>query len=658
MKNTSPWAVRALSRLLVMVMSLVVGLGPAASSHAQTLDPRAGAAIGLASKASQDLSWYFDKSASLDVDFVAGGYWAGTPKPDVQSLNDLVGADFRRASVAYDFNASGLLVRQEVNAPRIPYLSGAPRGLLLERQTENRITDATGASQVTGVGNSNATAALSTAVGPDGAFSMERATSTVSNGFVQSGGKTIPGDSSVWTYSTLVPKLTSSNNVRLSLVLTGGSSASYDITFDQFGGGIVSGSGVDYGVIDRGSFWLPYISANIGNNTTATMRLYPVSSGTGSADFAYTQLEKGVGPTSRIKTSGSLLRRERDVSTFPVSALFGSGPAAFSITAKPPGGPVDRVIAQVDDDTESNRITVRRSSAGKIEVVVVSGGSTIATMDLGAHTALASTKVSVGWDGTTISAIRDGASLTEVASAQPAGLSKFRLGANTSATSLDGVITRLTAYKSKKASLFYEAQSSAFAVWGDSMAAGSGASLASTMWHYRVQNDLLRTRYVGAVSGETSTQMLARCLADTTHRNWVAIFWVGHNSPDATTDVANIQACIAHLSVDPRFPGYLVLLPTIQAGNLPGSTTYNKIMATRALMLSTFGGLYTAGGHVVDAPAALAAANDNSPQDLSDVANGWTPTSLRASGDTIHLGDPGQVVIQNLNETAMVAKGY
>ena len=49
------------------------------------------------------------------------------------------------------------------------------------------------------------------------------------------------------------------------------------------------------------------------------------------------------------------------------------------------------------------------------------------------------------------------------------------------------------------------------------------------------------------------------------------------------------------------------------------------------------------GGRFVDAYAALAAANNGSSQDLADVANGYTPASLRT--DPIHLNDAGYSVV-------------
>lgn len=64
MKNTSPWAVRALSRLLVMVMALVVGFGPVTSSYAQAVDP---VARGLAAKAAK-----FNPTATPYADQIKG----------------------------------------------------------------------------------------------------------------------------------------------------------------------------------------------------------------------------------------------------------------------------------------------------------------------------------------------------------------------------------------------------------------------------------------------------------------------------------------------------------------------------------------------------------------------------------------------------------
>jgi putative lipoic acid-binding regulatory protein len=588
--------------------------------------------------------------ATFDASLVLPWFYGDSrPVFTLDALLASLNGVFRRSSIGRYLASTALITPAAANSPRVPVVSGVRQGLLIEAASENKMVQATGASQITAGGNTNVTVTASPVMGPDGAFSMQRTTSTVASGYAQSSNITLPGDNSIWSFSAMIPKAVASNAVKIEVVCVGGSAFTDNVLFDQFTGVITSSVGTITGVIDLGAYWLVYIVHNINTNTTAQVRHYPVFGGTGSCDIVYVQAEKRPWPTSRIKTVGAALRRERDFISFPTTKLIGAAQGTLAITAKPPGGAIDRVIAQFDEGTENNRITIRRSSAGNIEVVWVSGGVTLGTSSLGAHTALAETTVTIGWQAGSLKAVRDGGDPVTIAATAPT-VTTLRLGGNSVDASLDGVISRVSTWNTYRAEAFYAAPAVSLVAWGDSMAAGSGVSTVPEHWIDMLGVDLGRTIYNGGVGGETSTQVKTRHLADTTHLSWVSLYFLGHNAPNAVTTVADLQAMIAHQNVDDRNKPFLIDLPVQNTTNAVGSAGFLEILATRAAIIAAFPNNY------VDIPAALAAAGDGSANDNADIAAGYTPRSLLA--DTIHLNLAGQTVVKNANKAAIIARGY
>ena len=66
------------------------------------------------------------------------------------------------------------------------------------------------------------------------------------------------------------------------------------------------------------------------------------------------------------------------------------------------------------------------------------------------------------------------------------------------------------------------ALSSNIALWGDSLTWGYAPQL-QTLWAGRQV-------FNGGVIGETSMQIADRQVADAGHRDWVTVFWYGHNN--------------------------------------------------------------------------------------------------------------------------------
>jgi lysophospholipase L1-like esterase len=84
---------------------------------------------------------------------------------------------------------------------------------------------------------------------------------------------------------------------------------------------------------------------------------------------------------------------------------------------------------------------------------------------------------------------------------------------------------------------------------------------------------------------------------------------------------------------------------------MPWTTDSDDDSATRDQLNADLAVTY--GTHFLDVIGPLQAANDGSADDLSDVANGWTPRSLRF--DHGHLNDAGYGVVAQLLHGAIVA---
>jgi lysophospholipase L1-like esterase len=138
------------------------------------------------------------------------------------------------------------------------------------------------------------------------------------------------------------------------------------------------------------------------------------------------------------------------------------------------------------------------------------------------------------------------------------------------------------------------------------------------------------------IAGETSSQVLARMLADTTHRHDVTVIWMGRND---LTDPARIESDVAAAVKSLGSDRYVIL--TILNGDFygteakgaPGDQTILDINASFVLNHP---------GHVLDIRSHLVSLYDpTNPQDVQDHARDIPPSSLRAHWnggiDLLHL---------------------
>lgn len=211
----------------------------------------------------------------------------------------------------------------------------------------------------------------------------------------------------------------------------------------------------------------------------------------------------------------------------------------------------------------------------------------------------------------------------------PAGTGTLQLAATT-----------LSGYGITEATSIESLNTMNVAFWGDSLTAGqqgNGISLPSqfsSLTGYQVFN--------GGIGGQTSTQISSRQTADTAKFGYCTIIWAGQNnftsSSTVQTDIAAIVTALGHTR-------YLVLGILVSSSNPNPSSNYTAIAALNSALSSTYGVRY------VDVMATLLANGDGSGTDNTDIANGVIPTSLRASGDVLHLNTKGYGLVSTLLNT-------
>ena len=182
------------------------------------------------------------------------------------------------------------------------------------------------------------------------------------------------------------------------------------------------------------------------------------------------------------------------------------------------------------------------------------------------------------------------------------------------------------------------------AAWGDSLT--DGAPFTRTESYPTQLGALLPDRTVTneGMAGETSTQILARMLADTTHRHDVAVIWMGRNNlSDPARIEADVTAAVKSLGSD-RFVILTILNGDFFGTEAKGTPGYDAIMnINSSFVVHHF-------RHVLDIRSYLISLYDPSnPQDVQDHASDIPPSSLRAHWnggiDRVHLSPEANVKV-------------
>jgi len=197
------------------------------------------------------------------------------------------------------------------------------------------------------------------------------------------------------------------------------------------------------------------------------------------------------------------------------------------------------------------------------------------------------------------------------------------------------------------------ALSSNIALWGDSLTWGYAPQLQTLMPARQVFN--------GGVIGETSMQIADRQVADTGHRDWVTVFWYGHNNlkdpatMDLQRDPAQVKADIAR-SIATLAPGnthFLVLSLVNQdiPGERRGEPAYDAILRLNAELAAAYPNNY------FDIRSWLVNQADQSkPEDVASFQADLPARSLR--WDEVHLTVDGSTVLARKVKELIEARGW
>lgn len=191
------------------------------------------------------------------------------------------------------------------------------------------------------------------------------------------------------------------------------------------------------------------------------------------------------------------------------------------------------------------------------------------------------------------------------------------------------------------------------ALWGDSLTWGYAPQLLTLMAGRQVFN--------GGIIGETSMQIAARELADTAHRDWVSVFWYGHNNLkdpstlDPQRDTAQVKADIAR-SVAALAPGnthYLVLSVVNQdiPGERRGEPAYDAILQLNADLAAAYPNNY------LDIRTWLVnQADPTKPEDAASLSADLPARSLR--WDEVHLTVDGSLALARRIKQEIETRGW
>jgi lysophospholipase L1-like esterase len=193
--------------------------------------------------------------------------------------------------------------------------------------------------------------------------------------------------------------------------------------------------------------------------------------------------------------------------------------------------------------------------------------------------------------------------------------------------------------------------------WGDSVTDGQPFTRADS--YPTKLSGLLPDRIVTneGMGGETSTQILARMLADTSHRHDVTILWMGRNNLEDPARIrADIAVAVKSLGTD-RFVVLAILNGDFYGTEAKGASGYETIVGLNRLLALRYPRNY------LDIRSYLVSLYDPAnPQDVQDHSNDIPPSSLRAHWnggiDLLHLSPEANVKVAERVAEFITQRGW
>jgi lysophospholipase L1-like esterase len=170
------------------------------------------------------------------------------------------------------------------------------------------------------------------------------------------------------------------------------------------------------------------------------------------------------------------------------------------------------------------------------------------------------------------------------------------------------------------------------AMWGDSLTPGI-ASAFGYLW------DPPRQIFNGGIAGQTSPEIAARATADADHRDWITIFWMGHNNDNQPEQIkADIAASVAHLAPGNNHFIVLSVLNKADGTEDRGSPRYNTIVQLNKDLAAAYG------DNFLDIRSFMVGQSDpNNAEQADELRRDLPSSNLRFDG--IHLTGGGDEVV-------------
>lgn len=371
---------------------------------------------------------------------------------------------FTRASAAWRFNASGILVQEGNNVPRYDYdpVTLQSRGMLFEEARTKLLLQSNALDNATWVKN-GVTVTAGAATGPDGTASLAKVVTNSGASFTGSSvSQSITKAASAILYTcSIFAKAGELPRVRLfvngantttarcycDIDLTNGSVAQVVQGTAGFADLVVSIAAIGGGIYR--------ISATFTTDTATTLacRIYPLNtSGAGdgvSGIYAgFCEAEAGAFPTSYIPTTTSTVARASDLASIADLSKIGFNPTEGTFIVDAEGyQPGAKYAFAVTDGTTNNMIGVSRQSSGILQSRVTAGG-VVASIGLSSSYSGERVKVGLTYGQGSHTACMNGGAVPSIASGVPV-VNQMRVGAVTTSGQINGWLRSIRYYPRK-----------------------------------------------------------------------------------------------------------------------------------------------------------------------------------------------------------------
>ena len=381
-----------------------------------------------------------------------------------------------RGSSATRHNSSGLIESIAANLPRYDFdpVSLLPNGFLIEEQRTNLLTYS---EELDNVAYTKAAISITAnaIVSPDGAVTADKIvedTATAQHQLLVSQSLT---DNTIYTASIFM-KAAERSWIRLSIRLKDGSfpGAYFDIANGVIGTQI--GSPIDISIVDvGGGYYRCSVTVDILTGGTTPGVAIWLSTGDGVISYLGDgasgvhvwgfQLEEGNNDSSYIPTVASQVTRSADIASIDTLSPWYNAPEGTILIEGDleylPDGSVGYGLV-LSDLTTDNRIQVARAADNKLQLIVVSGGVTLATLpSVASYVNGDSFTIALSWSSDLIMVSYDGVSVVSSSGAIAPIVSKLNLGTFfSSASSLNGHLKQVKYFPLAKTAAELEALSS------------------------------------------------------------------------------------------------------------------------------------------------------------------------------------------------------